>query len=91
MVETARYFQAIRQFATTTRNWQPAIRYQTLPDERYDLYLVAFRVYGDDSEALTIQAAAGLDNVEQPLNEQVLILPTYDQLQLIKQATGYGQ
>jgi len=90
MLEASNFYKAVRQFALSTKKWQDAIRYQTLPDERYDLYLVSFRVYGDDGEALAIQAAAGLDNVEQALEEQVLILPTLEQLQIIKQVTGYG-
>lgn len=90
MLEASNFYKSVRQFALSTRNWQDALRYQTLADERYDLYLAAYRVYGDDGEFLAIQAAAGLDSVEQGMDEQVLVLPTLEQLQLIKQATGYG-
>lgn len=88
-VATAAYVKAVRKFAVQTPAWSAAIRYDTMPDERYDLTLVALRVYGDRNEFMAIFAAAGLDTVEQVLPEQRLVLPTSSQLQTIKRQTGY--
>lgn len=86
---TANFIKAVRAFSVQTPDWGQAVRYQTLPDERYDLTLIAERVYGDRNEFTTIFAAAGMDTVEQPLMEQQLILPTIEQLQYLKRQTGY--
>ena len=78
----------LRQFAQTTPSWATAIRYHTKPDERYDLTLIARRVYGLPDEWPVIMAVAGLQSVDEPLNEQLLILPTLEQLQRLKRNTG---
>lgn len=88
-VSTAAFVRAVRRFATQTPDWSSAIRYQTLPDERGDLTLAAYRAYGDRSLFVVIFAAAGLDTLEQELPEQVLVLPNFTQLQLIKRQTNY--
>lgn len=82
-------FGLVRQFAQQTPAWGAALRYDTLPDERYDLTLVSKRVYGVRSESLVIQAAAGLDTPESPLMERTLVLPTPDQLRAMKLRAGY--
>lgn len=87
--ETAAFAREVRRFAIRTPEVAEAIRYFTLPDERYDLTLVAERVYGDRGEYLTIMAAAGLDTPEQALVEQRLVLPTPRLLLAIKRLTGY--
>lgn len=88
-VSTAAFVRAVRRFATQTPDWATAIRYQTLPDERGNLMLAALRVYGDFSQFMVIFAAAGLDTLEQVMPEQILVLPNYTQLQLIKRQTNY--
>jgi hypothetical protein len=80
-----RLFQLVRDFAVQTPVWGTAIRYQTRPDERFDLTLASVRVYGVRTEALVIQAAAGLD-----LSERPLVLPTAEQLHNMKIQAGYG-
>ena len=40
-----------------------------MPDERYDISLEAYRVYGDRG-GMVIAAAAGLDSVEQEMPDQ---------------------
>lgn len=74
----------LRQFALETPSWGTAIRYHTKPDERYDLTLIARRVYGLPDEWPVIMAVAGLQSVDEPLNEQLLVLPTLSQLQTLK-------
>jgi len=77
-------YALIRQFALETPSWGTAIRYHTKPDERYDLTLIARRVYGLPEEWPVIMASAGLQSVDEPLNEQLLVLPTLAQLQTLK-------
>lgn len=78
----------LRQFALETPSWGTAVRYHTKPDEKYDLTLVARRVYGLPEEWPVIMAAAGLQSVDEPLNEQLLVLPTLAQLQTLKRELG---
>ena len=86
-----RFYRLVREFATTSKPWQTAIRYNTLPDEAWDITLVSLRVYGTRNEHLAIMAAAGLDRVEQELTPRLLILPTADRLVAYKAMTGYGE
>ena len=79
----------VRDFAEQTSAWSPAIRYFTRPDERFDLTRVSVRVYGSTSESLVVQAAAGLDSPELALSERALVLPTAQQLRVMKIRAGY--
>lgn len=85
-----RLFTVVRDFAVQTPDWGSAIRYQTMPDERFDLTLVSQRVYGRRTESLVIQAAAGLDSPELELSERRLVLPDEAQLRAMKIQAGYG-
>ena len=89
MTEAANFYREVRQLALTAPVWDSVIRYFVKPDERWDLTLVSQRVYGNRDEYLAIQAAAGLDRLDQPLYEQELILPTPERLAAIKRRTGY--
>lgn len=86
-----RLYQLVRDFAVQTPAWGAAVRYFTLPDERFDLTLVSQRVYGNRNEALVIQAAAGLDSPELELSERALALPTAMRLAEMKLQAGYGE
>lgn len=88
MLTKSNLYLIIRKLAQTTPAWANAIRYQTKPDERLDLTLVARRVYGTPNEWPVIMAAAGLQSVDEPLNEQLLVLPTADNLQRLKRNLG---
>ena len=81
-------YKRIRQFALETPDWATAIRYHSKPDEKHDLTLIARRVYGLPNEWPIIMAAAGLQSVDEPLNEQLLVLPTLAQLQTLKRELG---
>lgn len=85
-----RLYVLVRDFALQTPAWSEAVRYETQPDERYDLTLVSQRVYGRRTESLVIQAAAGLDSPELELSERRIVLPTESQLRVMKQVAGYG-
>ncbi|WP_293000020.1 hypothetical protein [Nevskia sp.] len=89
-MKAARLYQSVRDFSIRVPVWAQAIRYQTLPDERYDLTLVSRRVYGNPDESLVIQAAAGLESTENELLEQLLTLPGPDQLREMKRRAGYA-
>lgn len=89
MIPESRFYREVRQFAATAKVWQAAIRYTSLPDEKFDLTLVSQRVYGSRDEYLAVMAAAGLDRLDQPLEEQLLVLPTPELLERIKRQTGY--
>jgi hypothetical protein len=84
-----RFYGEVRKFAERTKPWQPAIFYETHPDEIWDLTLVSQRVYGRRDEHLAVMAAAGIDSVDQPLKQKRLVLPTEQQLNLIKRRTGF--
>lgn len=84
-----RFYREIRDFSLRTQVWQTALRYETRPDERYDMTLTSLRAYGRRDEFIVVLAAAGLDSVEQMLPEQRLVLPTESQLRAIKQRAGY--
>lgn len=84
-----RLFVLVRDFAVQRLSYAEAIRYQTMPDERFDLTLVSQRVYGRRTESLVIQAAAGLDSPELELSERLLTLPTEAQLRALKLQAGY--
>lgn len=90
MVIESRFYREVRQFALTAPSWEPAIRYFTKPDERWDLTLVAERVYGDREEYLAVMAAAGLDRLDQELTEREIVLPLPERLALIKSRTGFS-
>lgn len=94
MIETqtpaiARFYQLVRDFAVRTPAWGTAIRYQTKPDERADMTLVAERVYGSRDEFLTVLASAGLESVEDQLSERLLVLPNATQLRALKKRAGF--
>ena len=86
----AELVRRVTDFAQRQPDWAECILYQTLPDERWDLTLVSWRVYGRDDEFLTVMAAAGLDSVEQELTERVVVLPTARQLAGIKALAGFS-
>lgn len=84
----AEFYALIRDFAQTQPDWADYINYFTKPDETHDLTLVSQRVYGNRNEFFTIFAAAGLDSMEQPLRQQLLKLPTPNQLRFLKEQAG---
>jgi hypothetical protein len=85
----ARYYQLLTDFSMRVKQHEPAIRYRTKPDERFNLALVSYRVYGRHNEYLAIMAAASLDHVEQALPEMDLALPTQSALASMKKSAGF--
>jgi hypothetical protein len=89
VIEVSRFYREVRLFAVSEPTYSSARQVvRTLPSERYDLSMVARRVYGDPAETLAIMAAAGLPNVDAELKEQNLVLPTPEHLRYLKQKCG---
>lgn len=89
MIEVSRFYREVRLFAVSEPSYSSARQVvRTFPTERFDLTLLARRVYGDASETLTIMAAAGLPNVDAELKEQNLVLPTVEHLRYLKEKCG---
>lgn len=89
MIEVSRFYREVRLFAVTEPSYSSSRQVvRTYPNERYDLSLVARRVYGDPSETLAIMAAAGLATVDAELKEQDLVLPTSEHLRYLKEKCG---
>lgn len=77
MSQNALYAE-IRQIAVTSQLWQDVKRHTVKPDEQFDLFRVAGRVYGNNRFWFAVQAAAGLDSPENPLTVgDELVLPTF--------------
>ena len=83
------FWRKVRAFSQSAKPWQVAVYYDTLPDERWDITLVSKRVYGRRDEYLAIMAAAGMDTIDQPLEQRRLVLPTESQLRQMKREAGF--
>lgn len=83
------FWRKVRDFSQSVQPWEQAIYYDTKPDERWDITLVSQRVYGRRDEFMAIMAAAGLDTVDQPLEQQRLALPTAERLRRFKREAGF--
>lgn len=83
------FWRKVRDFSQSAKPWQTAIYYDTKPDERWDITLVSRRVYGRGDEFLAVMAAAGMDVIDQPLEQRRLILPTEEQLRQLKREAGF--
>lgn len=89
MIAEASFYRAVRRFATMEPAHSPNRQVvRTRPSERFDLTMVARRVYSDATETAVIMAAAGLANIDTELKEQDLVLPTTEYLRYLKQKCG---
>lgn len=89
MIEESRFYREVRRFATTEPSYSANCQViRTLPSDRHNLSMVALRAFGDATETRVILAAAGLPNVDAPLKEQDLILPTVLYLRYLKEKCG---
>lgn len=89
MIEESRFYREVRKFATTEPTYSENCQViRTLPKDRHNLSAVALRAFGDATETRVILAAAGLPNVDSPLVEQDLVLPTIAYLRYIKERCG---
>lgn len=89
MIEESRFYREVRKFATTEPSYSANCQViRTVPADRHDLSAVARRAFGDATETRVILAAAGLPNVDAPLKEQDLVLPTIAYLRYLKEKCG---
>lgn len=89
MIEESRFYREVRKFATTEPTYSANCQViRTVPSDRHNLSAVARRAFGDATETRTILAAAGLPNVDSPLVEQDLVLPTIAYLRYLKEKCG---
>jgi len=81
----ARFYRQVRDLAENAQPWHSGLIWHTVtPDEVFDLFLVAYRVYNRPDEWLTVMAGAGLDSVDDPLPQTTLVLPDESTLLRIK-------
>lgn len=86
----AAFYRAVRKFCAAAKPWETdAIFYETKPDEEYDLTLISHRVYGRRDEFLAVMAAIGIDQVDQPIPQKKIVLPSEGRLHRIKRQTGF--
>lgn len=84
-----RLYRMVRKFCLTAKPWTSgAVRVDTTPAERRDITKLAQRVYNSRFDAIAVMAAAGMDYVTQPLEQQSIILPTPEKLLEIKRTSG---
>lgn len=92
-VDTAaamRFWRLVRRFCLQAKPWtRGALFIDTAPAERFDLTKISQRVYGTRHEALTIQAAAGLDHITDPLEQTTLVVPSPEKLRQLKREAGF--
>lgn len=89
MIEESRFYREVRKFATTEPTFSSNCQViRTVPTDRHNLSAVARRAFGDATETRVILAAAGLSNVDSPLKEQDLVLPTVEYLRYLKEKCG---
>jgi hypothetical protein len=90
MLSTSKFYREVRRFCVQAPVWSSdVVRHEVLPDERFDLSLVAYRVYGSRNEFHAVMAAAGIDRYDRPLEQQTIVLPSRSMLEQIKAATGF--
>jgi len=83
------FWRLVRDFAVSVKPWDQVITYEVKPDERWDATLISRRVYGRVDEFMTVLAAAGIDAVDAPIEQQAIVLPTEGQLRQLKFAAGF--
>ena len=83
------FYKEVRLFSERTKVWESAVFHQVMLDEVWDITLVSLRVYGNRDEFLAVMATAGIDTVDQPLQQKQLVLPTPSQLYAIKRRSGF--
>lgn len=89
MIPEARFYLEVRKFALTEPVYSTRRQVvRSFPSERFNLSMLALRVYGDAKMTLPIAAAAGLRNVDAELVEQNLVLPTRAHLEYLKSKSG---
>lgn len=84
------FYRAVR---TLCANAKPATQgvvfVETTPSERLDITKLSQRLYGTRHEVLTVMAAAGMDSMTDPLEQQRIAIPTKEMLMVLKRRVGF--
>lgn len=83
------FWREVQAWVAGVKPWDSAIYYDIKPDERWDVTLVSQRVYGRRCEFLLIMAAAGVSCVDEPIEQQQIVLPSESQLRELKFKSGF--
>lgn len=84
-----RFVVLVRDFTARIKPYQTAIRYEVKPDDVRDLTKISQKVYGNRDEVLTVMACAGLSTMDQPIPIKTIVLPTAEQLRLLKEKAQF--
>lgn len=83
------FWRAVQDWVASVKPWDVAIYYDIKPDERWDVTLISERVYGRRCEFVAIMAAAGVSNVDEPMEQKQITLPNEGQLRQLKFKSGF--
>lgn len=85
-----RFYTAVRRFCQQAKgSTAGALFVDTTLAEQLDVTKLSQRVYGNRDEVLAVMAAAGMDQLTQPMRQQRLVLPTAAKLSQIKRDCGF--
>lgn len=84
-----RFFKEVKIFSENAKGWDTdVIWHEVRPDEVLDPTLIAQRVYKRRDEFLAVMAAAGIDSVDQAIEQKTIALPSFTKLISLKHQTG---
>lgn len=83
------FFKLVSNFSKTAKAWEPMVRYEVKPDERFDPTLISRRVYENSNEFLAIMACAGISSFDEEIVQKTLVLPNKQLLERMKRITGF--
>ncbi|TDR30687.1 hypothetical protein [Hydromonas duriensis] len=68
-LKVSRHYRRVRDESLTTLVWQPAINTVIMPNETLDPTIANQRVYGSRADWYATAAIAGLNSVDEPMQE----------------------
>lgn len=83
------FWREVQAWVAAVKPWDSVIYYDIKPDERHDFTLVSQRVYGRRCEYLAVMASAGVDSVDEPMEQKRIALPNEEQLRQLKFRSGF--
>lgn len=75
-IEKARFYQLVRDFCINVKDDQESIKYNVSDDERSDLTLISYRVYGKRELWYVIAQALGINFNNSTIENTTITLPT---------------
>lgn len=84
------FYREVRRLCANARPWTSGIVFiDTTPSDRMDISKISERIYGTRHEVLAVMAAAGMNTMNQPLEQQRIAVPTKERLMMLKRQTGF--